>query len=163
MHKWTFFSMGMLAGIVVLLAFALLYQINENELQAANSGLMSQDFSGAETICVQGGTAPDTRDLLWVLYRRRGKPKPTAPAEEASGRRTSRDKNETPVEVGGEFQLTLAAYQIAQGSRGGLTLRAVRDITYDIEVPELNNGQPAVRDIKKQLEDAARREAERKK
>ena len=163
MQKATFFSMGMLAGIVVLLAFALLYQINENELQASSSSLLRQDLSGAETICVQGGSGPDMRDMLWVLYRRKGRPKAAPAPEENTGRRPGRAPEEPPPNVAGEFQLTLAVYELGQASRGRLTLKGVRDITYDVEVPELNSGQPSVRDIKSQLEDAARREADRSK
>ena len=138
MQKWTFFSMGMMAGIILLLVFMLLSQQGEN-LAYANS--MRQDVAGQTgTTMSTGGTQQQITDMVWVLYRRKG----------------GKSGGGSSTKITGDSRLTLACYKVSSGSRGRMSLISVRDITYDVEVVEWPAQTPSVREIKKQLEKESR-------
>lgn len=139
MQKWSIFATGVMAGIIVVLVVTLLAQQNEN---LAYAGMMKQDVGGATgTFMQSGGTGQQLNDVVWILYRRPGQP-----AEDG----------DTTDKVTGDYKLSLAAYRIGQGSKAKMELLAVRDISWDIEIPEYNS-IPAVRTIKKELEDASKK------
>ena len=115
--------MGIMAGIIFVLAFLLLAQHNEQVAYASSS---PQDTGGAGgTFMATGGTGQNQTDMIWILYRRAGKRKTPGKTSTAN--------------LAGPNRLTLCAYRMGQGNRPRMQLLSARDISYDVEMLEYSN------------------------
>ena len=88
-----------------------------------------------------GGSQTQTNDILWVIHKR----KATARAGASANDVTARDQ-----------RITLTCYQVSNGARF-IKLVAARDISYDMDIVELNNDRPRVKDIVDQLKKQQRK------
>jgi hypothetical protein len=130
MQKWTFFSMGVMAGLILLLGGALLAQGREPTAYAAMQGVDNQ----GKFIMGIGGSEPSKNDMLWVLHEH----KPMA-----TGVRTG---DEGDAKVMKNTRMALCLYKITKNG-DSMKLIAVRDIAYDIELLEFNQETPKVKEI----------------
>jgi hypothetical protein len=131
MQKWGYFAMGTMAGIILVLTFALLGQQQGN---LAHASSYVQDGPG--TLHISRGSATQNQDdCLWVLHKHPPliKPKETGDKEMQKGEKMS-----------------LLLYRITKNGEA-MKLVAVRDISYDEELMELYNERPSVKDIYEQL------------
>lgn len=132
MQKWGFFSMGIMAGIIVVLLSALLMQHREPLANAAPP-LPQADAGQNGLIMGIGASQQNQNDICWVLFRR------PAPRKAAGG-----DPKDVVAQK--DERISLAAYQIGNGARS-MKLSAVRDISFDLDILELGNDKPSVKDI----------------
>lgn len=133
MQKWTYFSMGIMAGLILLLGGALLMQGRE---PAAHAAPQSVDNQGAFTLAV-GSSEPNRYDMLWVLHKHQPHPKLRIRGEDDAGI------------LKGE-QITLCLYKVErQGER--MKLVAARDIAYDIELQDFNQETPTAKEVLENL------------
>lgn len=149
MAKWTYFSMGIMAGIIAVL---LTVVATDNRLpQAEASGLpatlppaalQGADNTGHGLMLATGGATSQQQDILWVIFKR---PAPRK-AGAASTDVTSKDE-----------RITLGCYQVSTGARN-IKLVAVRDMSFDMDVVEYQNDKPHVKDIIDELKKSAPRE-----
>ena len=133
MQKWGFFSMGIMAGIIVVLLSALLMQNREPLAYAAPSPLTQADAGQNGLIMGIGASQQNQNDICWVLFRR------AAPRKAAGG-----DPKDVVAQK--DERISLAAYQIGNGARS-MKLSAVRDISFDLDILELANDKPSVKDM----------------
>lgn len=136
MQKWGYFTMGIMAGIIFVLAFLLLSQQRDSLAWAHPSPLAPGEEGIFLTV---GGTEQQKNDLVWVLFTRDGSSGDPEAGKFGSGKRVS-----------------LAAYRMEHGSKGRMELLSVRDITYDLEIVDWQS-EPSVREIRKKLEDEAKK------
>lgn len=141
MHKWAYFSMGIMAGVIVVLLSALLMQNHEPQAYAAPARMQGVDNTGTGLIMGVGGAQTQTNDILWVVHKRKAQPRAGASTNDV----TSKDE-----------RITLCCYQIANGARF-MKLVAARDISFDMDIVELNNDRPRVKDIVDQLKKQQRK------
>ncbi len=137
MRKWGFFSMGIMAGIIFVLAFLLLAQHYE-QVAYASSSPQGVGAGGGGTFIATGGTGQNQTDMVWILYRR-GKARGTGKEAAAMAKLT------------GPNRLTLCAYRMGQGGRPKMMLLSARDISYDVEMLEYNNSGTTVNTVIKEL------------
>ncbi|HXG62469.1 MAG TPA: hypothetical protein VNO22_13925 [Planctomycetota bacterium] len=129
MQKWSYFSMGIMSGIIAVLLTVVVLQNREPRAEA--SPLQTADSAaGAGLLIGTGASQSNMNDILWVIYKR--------PAETG------------PSDLKKSERLTLCCYQVSNGART-IKLAAVRDITYDMDLLELSNDRPHVRDIVEDL------------
>jgi hypothetical protein len=129
MQKWTYFSMGIMAGLILLLGGALLMQGRE---PAAHAAPQSVDNQGKFTLAV-GSSEPNRYDMLWVLNEHQPHPKLRVRGEDDAG-------------ILKGTQITLCLYKVErQGER--MKLVAARDIAYDIELQDYNQEAPTAKDV----------------
>ena len=142
MQRWTYFAMGIMAGVIVMLLSALFVQ-SQQEAYAAPPAppLQSVDNAGKGLIVGVGGSQTQTNDILWVIYKRKAQARAGATANSV----TARDEH-----------ITLTCYQVGNGARF-IKLVAARDITFDQDIVELNNDRPRVKDIVDQLKKQQRK------
>ena len=134
MQKWTYFTMGIMAGLIFLLGGALLMQGREPAAYAAP--LQGVD-KGEKYILATGSSEPNRYDMLWVLHQHQPHPKLRPRGEDEAGI------------LKGE-QITLCLYKIErQGER--MKLVAARDIAYDIELQDFNQEPPTAREVLENL------------
>ncbi len=135
MQKWGFFAMGAMAGIIVVLSFALLSQQQSGLAYAATSGAQGDDSSN-KLVVMAGMSNQNQADMLWIVHKHQPLLKPK-----------DQDKDLQKAD-----HTTLSLYKITKNGEG-MKLVAVRDISYDEELTELNitREQPTVRDIYEQL------------
>ena len=145
MRKWGFFTMGIMAGIIFVLAFMLLAQHYE-QVAYASSSPQEGMTGGSGTFIATGGTGQNQTDMIWILYRRRGK---TAAAGGSS-----------TAGLAGPNRLTLCAYRMGQGSRPKMQLLSARDISYDVEMLDYNS-LPEVNRVVSDLRKLRKREKDR--
>ncbi len=130
MQKWTYFSMGIMAGLILLLGGALLMQGREPAAHAVP--MQSVDNQGQFLFAV-GSSEPNRYDMLWVLHRHAPHPKLRIRGEEDAGI------------LKGE-QITLCLYKVErQGEK--MKLAAARDIAYDIELQDYNQENPTAKEV----------------
>jgi hypothetical protein len=128
MQKWTYFTMGIMAGLVLLLGGALLVQGREPAAYA----MQSVDSQGGFTLAT-GSSEPNRYDMLWVLHKHPPHPKLRIRGDDDAGI------------LKGE-QMTLCLYKIErQGER--MKLVAARDIAYDIELQDFNQEPPTAKEV----------------
>jgi hypothetical protein len=140
MQKWAFFTMGLMSGIIVLLATALLMQ----PAAARQDGVSSNDGKGL--LMVPGGSADNRNDIVWVLHEHDPLPalaKLVSDTEEAKDLRKPK-------------RLSLMMYQCVSGAKS-MKLVSARDISYDEELVDYNTERPRVADIYADLKKAAER------
>ena len=129
MQKWTYFSMGIMAGLILLLGGALLMQGREPAAYA----MQGVDNQGKFTVAT-GSSEPNRYDMLWVLHEHQPHPKLRIRGEEA----------DAGVMKG--TQITLCLYKIErQGEK--MKLVAARDIAYDIELQDYNQETPTAKEV----------------
>lgn len=133
MQKWSYFSMGIMAGIIAVLLTVVILQ---NREPMAHAAPQSADAGSGGLIMGTGGAQTQTNDVVWVLYKRPAPRKPGADPKDIIASRTE--------------MLTLAGYQVANGARG-MKLVAVRDISFDMEMVEYKNDKPEVMEIVTEL------------
>jgi len=133
-HKWTYFAIGAMAGIIGVLSFALLLQARTPTADAA-----TQDNNPAAGIVVAtGGSQQSLTDVCWVLSKR------LAP-EKAGGEASTVDG----VMHKKEF-LTLGCYRVIDNGRK-MMLVGVRNISWDLDMYEYMNEKPSVMELIKLL------------
>jgi len=135
MQKWGFFSMGIMAGIIVMLLSALLMQQREPLAHAATMA-QAADGGGGGLIMGIGASQQNQNDICWVMYKRNVPRKAGADPKDIIGQK--------------EERIALAAYKIDINGRQ-MKLAAVRDISFDLDVLELANDRPHVKDIVEEL------------
>jgi hypothetical protein len=133
MQRWSQFSLGLLAGIVVVLLTVVILQNREPQAHAVTQGV---DNTGTGILMGIGGSTNNINDLLWVLVKH---PAPKRAAGADAGIVSSKDE-----------RMTLCCYQVSNGARS-MRLVATRDISFDVDVPEMNNERPSVKTIIEEL------------
>lgn len=131
-QKWGFFSMGIMAGIVVVLLSALIMQQRESTAWAAPTVPQSADAGTGGLIMGIGASQQNQNDICWIIYKRSVPPKAGTDPNDITAKKTER--------------IALAAYQIGNGARH-MKLAAVRDISFDLDLIELGNDKPSVKDV----------------
>lgn len=131
--RWSQFSLGLLAGIVVVLLVLVILQNREPQAHAAPQGV---DQAGTGLIMGIGSSQPNLNDIVWVLWKH--------PAPKHAPGTDTKDQD-TVVGSKDEF-LTLCCYQLETGARG-MRLAAVRNITFDMDMHEYRNAKPTVAEI----------------
>lgn len=130
MQKWGYFSMGIMSGIIAVLLTVVVLQNREPRAEA--SPLQTADSAaGAGILIGTGASQANQNDILWVIYKR---------PSDGGG----------PSDVKKSEKLTLCCYQVSNGART-IKLAAVRDISYDMDLLELGNDRPHVKDIVEEL------------
>lgn len=138
MSKGSLFTIGVMSGIIVVLACALFVQT------APPSYAQSAMGDGSSGLVVAtGGLLSSTNDLFWVLYKR----PPSEAEKKLLGKNFDGDR------------LTLCTYRAISGGgatgQGRLLLIAARDITFDLKMVGLDTDTiKSVKEIKKAYEDA---------
>jgi hypothetical protein len=128
MQKWTYFSMGIMAALVLILGGALLVQGREPAAHA----MQGVDNQGKFTLAV-GGSEPNRYDMLWVLNEHQPHPKLRLRGDDEQG-------------ILKGTQITLCLYKIErQGEK--MKLVAARDIAYDIELQDFNQEPPTAKEV----------------
>lgn len=144
MLRWSQFSLGLLSGIVVVLLTVVILQNREPQAHAVTQGV---DNTGTGLLMGIGGSTNNINDLLWVLVKH---PAPKRPAGADAGIVASKDE-----------RMTLCCYQVSNGARS-MRLVATRDISFDVDVPEMNNERPSVKTIIEELKKTQPKEKEPK-
>ena len=128
MQKWGVFSMGIMAGIIVVLLSALLMQNREPQAYAATAPATQAADGGHEGLIMGiGASQQNQSDICWVLFKR------AAPRKAAAG------ADPKDVVAQKDERITLAAYQIGNGARS-MKLAAVRDISFDSRARRITPG-----------------------
>jgi hypothetical protein len=135
MHRWSQFSLGLLAGIVVVLLTVVILQNREPQAHAVTPQV---DNAGGNLLMGIGGSQTQLTDLVWVLWKHPAPKRPVG-ADTKEGIVTSKDE-----------RLTLCCYQVSNGARS-MRLVATRDISFDMDVVEYKQEKPTVRDIVEEL------------
>jgi len=128
MQKWTFFSMGVMAGLILLLGGALLAQGREPVAHA----MQGVDNQGKYALAI-GGSAQGLTDMLWVLHEH--PPLIKDRTVEGEGK---------PIQK--PSRISLCLYKLTRNG-DQMKLCAVRDIAYDVEIPDFNSEPPKVREV----------------
>jgi hypothetical protein len=135
MQRWSQFSLGLLAGVVVVLLTIVILQNREPQAHAVTQAV---DNTGSGLLMGIGASTQNQNDIAWVLVKH---PAPKRPA--------GADTKDSIVASKDE-RMTLCCYQVSNGARS-MRLVATRDISFDIDVPELNNERPSVKTIVEEL------------
>lgn len=146
MQKWGFFSVGILAGIVAVLLTVVVTREHHPAYAASAPLLQATDNTGQGLMVATGGSQTQTNDILWVIHKRKAPPQAGATQDDV----TTKDE-----------RITLCCYQVSNGARF-IKLIGVRDISYDMDVLELNNDRPRVKDIVDELKRMAGRNQKKK-
>ena len=133
MQKWSFFTMGIMAGIILVLFTVILTQNREPKAYGAPVP-QAVDNTGQGLMIGTGSATAQMNDVLWVIYKH------------AAARKGGTDSGVTAKDE----RITLCCYQVAQGARS-IKLAAVRDISFDLDVVEWQNDKPHVKDIIEEL------------
>ena len=145
MQKWSYFSMGIMAGLIMLLLTVVIMQSHENKAYAfPPAALQAADNTGQGLMLATGGATSQQADILWVIHKHK------APARAGGG--DTKDIVSTKDE-----RITLCCYQVLTGGRK-IKLVGVRDISFDMDLMELENDKPSVRDIVEALKKNAPKE-----
>lgn len=133
MQKWTYFSMGIMSGIIAVLLTVVVMQNREPQAHAATP--QGTDNTGAGLMLATGGAQNNQNDILWVIFKR------PAPRKAGADTKEVLQKDE---------RITVCCYQVGNGARN-IKLAAVRDISFDMDVVEYSNDKPHVKDIIEEL------------
>lgn len=142
MKAWSWFTMGVMAGIIFVLSYALMAR--EGMPAAYGQTAIGEGQSGV--LVASGGVLQSTNDIFWVLYKRT----PSEGEKKLLGKTFEGDR------------LTLCTYRAISGGgptgQGRILLISARDITYDMKVVGLDPDTiKSVKDIKKAYEDAVKK------
>ncbi len=141
-QKWTFFTIGVMAGMIALLSFALLLQASEPTAVATPEKKSRNGTAdpSAGIVLATGGSQSQIQDICWVLYKRK-------------------NTNQTGSGDGGTIQddvtskeeiVSLGCYQVTRNGKA-MKLVGLRNISYDMDLLELQNERPSVGEIVKEL------------
>jgi hypothetical protein len=139
-QKWTFFTIGVMAGMIALLSFALLLQASESTAYAAPPARNGTSDPSAGIVVATGGSQSQIQDICWVLYKRKN----SAQASGGEGE-TVQDSVTAKEEL-----LTLGCYQVVRNGKS-MKLVGLRNVSYDMDLLEYQNERPSVADIVKAL------------
>ncbi|HEU4338702.1 MAG TPA: hypothetical protein VFS19_01425 [Planctomycetota bacterium] len=140
MQKWTYFSMGVMAALILLLGGALLMQGREPAAYAAPQSVDNQ----GQFILATGSSEPNRYDMLWILHKHDPHPKLKLRGDEEGGILKGQ-------------QITLCLYKVErQGER--MKLVAARDIAYDIELQDYNQENPTAKEVLETLKKRMRKD-----
>lgn len=148
-QKWTFFAIGAMAGIIAILSFALALQTMTPKAHAQGG---ADNNPAAGIIVATGGSQQNINDVCWVLIKH---PNDGAAAGGGDGT-TSASKVMDKKEY-----LSLACYKVEDNGKK-MKLVGIRNITWDIDLIELNNEKPTVMEIIKALKDEEKKKKENK-
>ncbi len=126
-QKWSFFAMGVMSGLILVLGYALLMVSHQNPAHA----MQSVDSGGKFTLAT-GSTTQGVIDLLWVLHEHPPHPGLKSREEDSKVLKPTR--------------ISLCLYKSTKNG-DSMKLMAARDIAYDIEFMDYNQEKPSVRDI----------------
>lgn len=143
-QKWAYFAMGLMSGIIVLLAFAVLDRHNANLAYARSYSPQDDDGPGALRI-ISGGSQQNLQDIVWIVHKHRTLPN-LARALKASETGGPDDKSL----VDHDNRLSLLLYKVERNGQA-MKLVAARDITYDEQMIDYNTEKPKVREILDEL------------
>jgi len=142
MKAWSWFTMGVMSGIIVVLAYALMSRDGMPSAYAQTA--IGEGQSGV--LVASGGVLQSTNDIFWVLYKRT----PSEAEKKLLGKTFEGDR------------LTLCTYRAIAGGgptgQGRIMMISARDITYDMKLVGLDpETTKSVKDIKKAFEDAVKK------
>ena len=134
MQKWSYFSMGIMAGIIAVLLTVVVTQNREPQAYAAPAPASPQsaDNTGQGLMLATGGATNNMVDCLWVINKHKAGGKAGGDSKDVVSQKDER--------------ITLCCYQVLQGGRK-IKLVGVRDISFDMDLIELENDKPGVKDI----------------
>ncbi len=136
-QKWTFFTIGIMAGMIALLSFSLLLQASQPTAYAAPTSGSADPSAGI--VLATGGSQQNLNDICWVLYKRKN----TGQANADSGGTQDDITNK-------ESLISLGCYQVTKNGKM-MKLVGLRNVTYDMDLLEYQNERPNVSDIVKSL------------
>jgi hypothetical protein len=139
MPKWSYFSLGIMAGIVAVLMTVVVMQNREPKAYAEPAAPQAVDNTGQGLMLATGGATSQQADILWVIHKHKALP------------RTGGDAKD--VVTAKEERITLCCYQVMTGGRK-IKLVGVRDISFDMDLMELENDKPTVKEIVEALRKA---------
>lgn len=139
MQKWGYLSVGILTGIIAVLMTIVVLQNREPLAYAAPASPQAADNTGQGLMLATGGATSNQVDCLWVINKHK------APAHSGDAKDIVNQKEE---------RITLCCYQVLTGGRK-IKLVGVRDISFDLDLMELENEKPSVKDIVEALRKAA--------
>lgn len=134
MQKWTYFSMGIMAGLILLLGGALLMQGRESSAHAMP--MQTVDNQGKFILAV-GSSEVGKNDMLWVLHEH--------PPHDKLKQRDQGDDS-----IMKNLRMSLCLYKIEEQGKK-MKLVAARDIAYDIEIVNFGQETPTVREVMEML------------
>lgn len=119
MKPYSWFLMGAMSGVILVLGYALMARDNAGSAYAQTA--LSEGQSGL--LVASGGVLQSTNDIFWVLYKR----PPTEKERKILGKNFE-----------GPDRLTLCTYRVMPGGghsgQGRVVLIGIRDITYDLKL-----------------------------
>jgi hypothetical protein len=124
-----YFATGIMAGIIAVLLTVVLAQNREPQAWAAPATLQGTDNTGHGLMMATGGSQSQIQDILWVIFKRQ---QPI--------------KGDRDGQLSKSERITLCCYQVENGARK-MKLVGVRDISFDVDLLELENDKPSVKDI----------------
>jgi len=142
MQKWSYFSMGIMAGIIAVLMTVVVMQNHEPKAYA-NPAAQAADNTGQGLMLATGGATANQPDILWVINKHKATARAGGDSKDVVSQKDER--------------ITLCCYQVTTGGRK-IRLVGVRDISFDMDLMELENEKPAVKDIVEALRKAAPKE-----
>lgn len=133
-QRWAYFAMGLMAGVIVVLALALLQQQGAARAYAAASQATSSDGRGL--LMATGMSQQNLSDIVWVLHEH-----PPLAALARSG-----EDSETMAKLRKPNRLSLMLYKV---ERNGTAMKFIagRDLSYDEELIEWKNESPTVKEV----------------
>ncbi len=134
MHRLSQFSLGILAGIAVVLLTLVILQNREPQAHAVAQAV---DNAGGNIVMGIGGSQTQMNDVVWILWKH--------PAPKRPPGADTKDDRDSIISSKDEF-LTLCCYQVSNGARS-IKLVAARNITFDMDMHEYHNERPGVSDI----------------
>ena len=134
MQKPMWFSMGLMAGVIAVLLTIVVMQNREPMAYAQAAG-----GGDADTMMYSGGAQSQIQDIIWVLHKKNTPKKPGADPDDIIANKT--------------MHHILACYQVVNQGRG-VRLVGIRDISFDLDIPEYKNEKPTVREIITELKKA---------
>ncbi len=142
MQKWAYFTMGMMAGVIVLLVHALIMQHHDNVAYARQGGGVSGDGS---LVMATGGSQSQIQDIVWVLHEHLPLAALRVETDDEDAKKLRKEKH-----------VSLLMYRCENQAKS-LRLIAARDISYDEELIDFNTEKPKVSEIFADLKKAAER------
>jgi hypothetical protein len=140
MQKWSYFSMGIMAGIIAVLFTVVVSQNREPQAYAAVAPAQAADNTGQGLMLATGGATANQVDVLWVINKHKAVARAGGDSKDVV---SSKDE-----------RITLCCYQVLTGGRK-IKLVGVRDISFDMDLMELENDKPTVKEIVEALRKAA--------
>lgn len=140
MQKWSYFSMGIMSGLILLLLTVVVMQNHENKAYAfPPAAVQATDNTGQGLMLATGGATSQQADILWVIHKHKATARAGADTKDIVNAKDER--------------ITLSCYQVLVGGRK-IKLVGVRDISFDMDLIEWENDKPSVKDVVETLRKA---------